>query len=255
MFATERYDKILQMLEQNSSVAVSELSEIFNVSIETIRRDLCALEDQNKLRRVHGGAISADKMNSYCNLAARLDEHTEQKRQLSSIALKTLQEGDVIAVDSGSTAVEFIRLVKGRFGNLKIITYSLDIFKELQSSPTFETILIGGSYMQKEDCFYGELSIEAISRLHVNKAYICPTAISLQQGAYEHLTEIAAIQKAFMQSADSVIALADSSKFEKTAFYKVCDTARFDKIITDKFLDAKIAEQYKENGINLINTL
>lgn len=253
MFADERCDRIVEMLKQKNSVTVSELTEIFGVSIETIRRDLCLLENHNKLRRVHGGAISVNKMNSYSNLVERLDENITQKQYLSSVALKTLHEGDVIAIDSGSTAVEFIRLIKENFNNLKIITYSLDIFEHIKKVESFETILIGGTYMPKEDCFYGDISVGTIKNLHVKTSFICPAAISLHQGVYEHLPEIATVQKAFMQNSDQVIALADSSKFEKTAFYKICDIKKFDKIITDNALSEEIIKQYKDSGLNIIN--
>ena len=101
MFANERRVKIAEMLERRSSVTVAELTDAFQVSLETIRRDLEYLERQGALKRVHGGAITVRKMQSYSSLSARVTEHREEKRRLALAAIPYIREGDCISLDFG----------------------------------------------------------------------------------------------------------------------------------------------------------
>lgn len=127
MFAKERYDEILKILKRQKSVTAAELAEKFNVSLETVRRDLFYLESQNMLHRVHGGAISVSEIGDYKSLEQRRGENTDKKIRASENAMQFICEGDVIAIDCGSTAVAFARVLKKSFEKLTIITHSLDV--------------------------------------------------------------------------------------------------------------------------------
>ena len=251
LFANERYSIILDRIRINGSVTVSELVEEWGISTETIRRDLLCLEKQNQLQRVHGGAIALTNMKTFPNLSQRLQENKMQKEQLSEIATLLVKEGDIIAIDSGSTAIEFVRILKNRFKNLTIITHSIQNFEEIKLIDGFKPILIGGEYLQKEDVFYGVLALETIQKLHVSTCFLFPSAISLKHGVCDFIPEIVAVQKAYLEISDKAVFMADSSKFEKSALLKICNTSSAYTFITSNDLDDNIYKLYKSNDIVL----
>ncbi len=251
MFVNERYSIILDHINRKGSVLVSELVEELHTSTETIRRDLIYLEKENHLQRVHGGAIALSNMNKYPSLLQRLNENKEQKEQISKIAALLVKEGDIIAIDAGSSAVEFVHTLKRNFKRLTIITHSVKNFEMLKGMDGFRVILIGGEYLAKEDMFYGLLALETIQKLHVSKLFLFPSAISLKYGVGDFIPEAVAIQKAYIEIADRVVIMADSSKYEKTALLKVCNTNTSYIYISSDDLDENICKTYKNNNILL----
>ena len=250
LFANERHEKIIKIINQKSSVTVSELMKLFGVSIETIRRDLEYLEQQNALERVHGGAICCKKVNPFSSLNSRIAEHKEQKLCLSKTACKFIIENDVIAIDSGSTAMEFASVIKKSFNSLTVVTNSPEVLNFLSEKENFTFIQIGGQYLKEEQAFYGHIAEDAIRNLHFQKAFIFPSSISLQQGAGVFVHELVNVQKAYMQNADEVFILADSSKFETSATIKLCGLVSR-RLITDNELSDEIYDIYKDNHVDI----
>ena len=155
MFAKERQDQILSMIKKDGAVMTSKLVEIFGVSIETIRRDFLQLEKQGQLLRVHGGAVKKGSMKPFLELKERNNEYSRQKRSLSLKATEFIKNGDIIAVDTGSTAILFAEVLKERFSNLTVVTHSLDVFNVLSDHSRFSVILCGGYHIKKENSFCG----------------------------------------------------------------------------------------------------
>ena len=251
MFANERQDKIYEMIKSDGAVLTSKLVSIFGVSIETIRRDLLVMEQNGRLNRVHGGAIAKSEMKPYKLLKERNKEFGEQKHELSLKAAEFISEGDIIGIDSGSTAVSFVEVLKKKFLKLTVVTHSMDVFEMLSNYKDFSVILCGGHYMRDENAFYGELSLNMYKNLHVQKAFIFPSAISLEYGICDFQKDLYQIQKQIIKSADEVYILADSSKFEKTGLLKVDDMKSDYIYITDRLLQGEIEKLYNENHIKI----
>lgn len=252
MFANERRMKIVELLEQTTSITVSELIKMFGVSIETVRRDLEYLEKKQALKRVHGGAVSNQKMKGFASLEERMSENRVLKQQLARIAVKYIHENDTIAIDSGSTAMEFVPLLREHFRKLTIVTNSPEVFGALCDVEGFETILIGGQYLREEKAFYGHMAMIALDRLHYSKSFVFPSALSLRGGIGSFVHELFDIQRAYIDNADEVFILADSSKFETSATIKVCDLSTSFKIITDSNLSDHLLTLYKKNSLHII---
>ena len=253
MFANERRNKILELLNRRSSVTVTELTGLFQVSLETIRRDLEYLEQHGALKRVHGGALSIKRMQNYTGLSERLAEHQPEKRQIARAALSHIHEGDRIALDAGSTTSELAHLLCDSFHKLTIVTASLTIFEILSEKPGFQVILTGGFYLPDEKAFYGHLALDTIRQLHVSAFFHAPSALSLNFGLSEHVKELAEVQRALIASADQVIVLADSSKFETCAALKVCDLSPRFLYLTDNGLPEEIRDAWKKASLDIIN--
>lgn len=251
MLANERQNKIHEMLIKNGAVTTNDLVKKFRVSIETVRRDLLFMEQSKLLKRVHGGAVKAGEMIVLNKLDARVEENRDKKRELSEIAVKFINEGDIIGVDAGSTAILFAEVLKENFSSLTVITHSLDVFEIIGKHRNFNVILCGGHFMKEENSFYGRLALNTIENLHMQKCFVCPSAVSLKFGVCDYNQELVQIQQKFMECSDEVFFLADSGKFEKNALLKLCDMKPEHTFITDGGLSDELKNIYKENQIKV----
>ncbi|MBP3361353.1 MAG: DeoR/GlpR transcriptional regulator [Clostridia bacterium] len=253
MLAEERQNKIYKIIQDKGAVTVSYLISTFNVSIETVRRDLMAMENQGKLVRVHGGAVANGDMKNYSDLKKRNNEYSSQKNELAIKAAEFVNDGDIIAIDSGSTALMFAEALKLKNFNLTILTHSEDVFNSLRNHGQFTLILCGGYYMNSENAFYGELTIDMLRNLHVKKSFIFPSAISLEGGICDYQNDLLQVQKQLLKCADEIYVLADSSKFEKRALHKLEDMKREYIYVTDSGLSYELKKVYEENNIKIFD--
>ncbi len=251
MLAKERCDRIYAMIQEQGAVTTAKLVELFGVSTETIRKDLLFLERQGLLSKVHGGAVSKGDMRPFLELPERSKKQTPQKKELSLRAADFITDGDIIGIDSGSTAVMLAEVIRERFSVLTVITYSYDVFEILQRQPGFSVILCGGCYLPSENAFCGALTLDMLSRLHMQKAFLCPSAISLEYGICDYQKDLYQIQRQLMKSADDIYILADSSKFEKKALLKLDDTKSEYHYVTDGDLSEELKQLYTENHITV----
>ncbi len=253
MIAFERYRQISEIIDKKGFVSVSELSKKLNVSGETVRRDILYLEKQNKLIRTHGGAVSLQQRHEAKTLDKRNDEYTELKEELSEYALRLINENDIIAIDAGSTAIHFCKKIAKNFSRLTIVTNHTDVADCFRECKDFTVIMCGGYFIPEENAFYGDLATDFLEKLHVSKAFIFPSAISLKTGISCCNPKLAGIQKSYFKITDKVIILADSSKFESTGFIKLSDITPLCTLVTDKSLNPEIYNLYREKGIDIIN--
>lgn len=251
MLANQRQELILQLLRENGAVTVSNLVQTLGVSLETIRRDLKELEKRGLLSRVHGGAMTKSDMKPFFDLDYRNNQYSVQKENLAQCAMDFISEGDVIAVDGGSTAIPFAENLKSRFTNLTVITYSYDVFKRLCHHADFTVLLCSGDFDRSENAFYGRHALQMMQSLHAQKTFICPSAVSFEHGIYDYQTNLYAMQIGMIECADQVFILADSSKFEKTGLYKLADMEKAFTYITDGEISAQLLELYRENEIRI----
>lgn len=252
MLAETRKNKICVMLKERQAVTTAELAEKFEVSIETVRKDLLELERKNELVRVHGGAMLRPSARNYRTFSKRREDMIEEKVKISEKAAEFIKEGDIIAIDTGSTAFEFIDVLKERFERLTIVTHSMYIFQKASEYKDFEIILCAGFYMRAENSFYGEFALNMLDNIRVEKSFVFPNSISLNYGLSESLPELAAMQKKLMNIAEQVIVVADSSKYETNSFIKTSDLNPKYIYITDSGLQCEVKQMYENNGIKIV---
>lgn len=252
MIANVRQKEICRLLKEYSAVSTSMLAKRFNVSSETIRKDLLVLEKNAELTRVHGGAVANPSSMPHRNLSKRMESMRAEKLEISNIAASFIENGDEIAIDTGSTAVDFINVLMDKFDTLTIVTHSADVFRLACNHKDFNIILCGGHYLKNENSFYGGLAMDMLDKLHVQKAFIFPAALSLNSGICDTSPHLSQMQKKIIQSADKVFVIADSSKYEKSALIKVSDMSSGYTYISDPKLSDEIKAIYKNNEINII---
>lgn len=249
LFAKERQKIIYERIKTNGTVTTASLVGLFGVSVETVRRDLLEMEQRGLLTRVHGGAVTTVDMTPYWDLTERNKEFPEQKQQLAFKASEFINDGDIIGIDSGSTAISFSEVLKEKFSKLTVITHSLDVFNLLNSK--FSVILCGGFFLAEENAFYGSFTLEMLQNLHMQKAFIFPSAISMKFGICDFQKELFQIQQQLIKSSDEIYILADSSKFEKKALLKHDNMRAEYHYITDSHIKPELRKLYKDHNINL----
>ncbi len=252
MLAEERYQKIEELIQEKGIVKASELTELFGVSLETVRRDLFFLETKGTLRRVHGGAARPQRRTEFRPFGQRREEQSREKRMIAATAASMIREEDIIALDCGTTSLEMAPILKERFRRLTILTHSMAIFNVLADAPGMEIILPGGVYQRDEYALCGPLAEEFIHRFHVGKAFLCPAALSLENGFSDYRMELVAAQNAYIKIADQAIFLADSSKFETSALIRAHAMEEGHIVITDSNLSDELYERYTQNAIHVI---
>lgn len=253
MLAKERQNKIYELLQKNGAVTISNLVDTFHVSTETIRRDLILMEQNGILSKVHGGAVLNQEMASLHNLEYRNQSYPLQKKELAKIAAGFVKEGDYIGIDCGSTAIVFAEVLKEYFHDLTIVTHSLDVFELLREYKNFKVILCGGFYLKEERAFYGNLTLDMLDNLYLQKAFIFPNTISLEFGIGDFHHELLQIQQKMMSVSNNIFVLADSSKFEKKALLKLDDMRTEYIYVTDSLLPEELKKIYTENGRRVYN--
>ena len=252
MLASQRQSEIEKLLKANGAVTTADLTERFGTSIETVRRDLLTMEKAGLLSRVHGGAVAVTEMMTYQPLDQRDLEQSDQKDALARTATSLVEEGDYIAIGTGSTPVHFAQELKKRIRNLTVVTYSLRVFEVLKDLPGYRLILLGGQYIPGEDSFYGQLTLDILDSLHVKKSFVFPSAVSLDHGIWGFEETLYPMQQKLLRCCDQAYILADSSKFERTALYKVADMRPEFIYVTDPELPEQLHRLYQQNGLTVI---
>lgn len=252
MLANRRHEIIMNLIRAEGAVTVSHLVEEFGVSQETVRRDLLLLEQEGLVRRVHGGAVSLGEMKPYKPFQSRHQDFTQEKEQLCQNAAELVCEGDYIAIGTGSTPAYFAQILKKRIKKLTVVTYSYTVFDVLSDMPEYELILLGGQYMPQEQCFCGQLTLDALKQLRVMKSFVFPSAVSMEYGIFGYEQTLYPLQRQLLSCCDQAYILADSSKFERKALYKVADMRPEYIFVTDDKLPEELARIYRDNGLTVI---
>ena len=252
MLAEERQNQLYERINRDGAITTAKAAQIFQVSIETIRKDLLHMHQQGIVTKTHGGAVRKSSIKPQRAYSVRREENYALKQELAQKAAEYVQEGDIIGIDEGSTALAFAEILRDRFTTLTVVTFSLDVLQVLSENKGIRVILCGGEYMPEEKSFFGLQTIQMLKALHMQKVFLSPTGISIDTGICGYCMPLIQLQQQMIESSEQVFILADSSKFEKQALYKLSDhNARF-VYVADHQLPQQIRQLYEEENINLI---
>ncbi|BBH18921.1 putative HTH-type transcriptional regulator YulB [Paenibacillus baekrokdamisoli] len=249
MLVAERYEKIVQQVNERGSIRVSELSELCQVTEETIRRDLDRLEQAGRLRRSHGGAVSVKDQQQQPETPYTEREiiHAEEKKRIAEEAIKWIQPKDRILLDASTTAWYMASMLPDF--QLTVLTNSIRVATELSSREKVEVISTGGLLAQRSLSFVGPLAERSLDAYHVDKLFFSCKGVHLERGISESNELQSRIKQKMAGIADQVILLADSSKFGIQAFTHVVDLQQVDAIITDRRIAPDVLNQLTERNI------
>ena len=251
MDAHQRLQAILDLLDNQGSVTVSDLAARCQVTGMTVRRDLDTLERKRLLRRVRGGAVSAQGRSYEPPLIRRTREHPEEKRRIGAAAADLVKDGESIAVDVGTTAVEVARHLVRRH-NLTVVTPSFQVATLLAEQPTLRVILTGGVLRPGEYSLMGPLAERAFQEFFLDKIFLGIGGIHLDTGLSEFSQEDAMVKRAMIASAKEVIVIADASKFGKKVFAAVAPLTAVHRVVTDASIRRDVLSRLKAKGIEVV---
>jgi DeoR/GlpR family transcriptional regulator of sugar metabolism len=251
MLSEERHQIILNILENQGSVLVTDLVSQFDVSEMTIRRDLDVLERKGLLRRVHGGAVS-DRGRSYePPFLSRSTTHQEEKERIGKMAAELVRSGDSITLDVGTTTLEVARHLAEK-QNLTIITPCFQIAALLCENPSIRLILTGGILRHSELSMVGHLAERVFDEFYVDKLFLAAAGVDFEGGLTEYNLEDTLVKQAMIRTAKQVILVTDASKFNRVAFTAIAPINVIDTVVTDRSVPPSIVSRLKDLDIDVI---
>lgn len=248
MLAVARHQYILEQLQQNGSVKVTDLSELLGVTPKTVREDLEKLEESGLLRRTHGGAVAIPDSDSILPLLQIPNtKFPREKEAIAAHALRYIQPEDVIALDAGSTTLEIARLLPNE--PMTVVTNDLMIMRELVGKERIQLVVPGG--YRHNNVLIGNDSIDWVNRLNVQKVFMSAAGIHEKYGLSVFTGELIKLKKAFIAGAKEVIAVADHSKFDRATLLTFAALQEVDVIITDARLDDETVRRYERSSVRI----
>lgn len=250
MLPSERQKKILDLLSTKNVITISEFMAEFNISIETIRRDLAILEKQGSIQKVYGGAKIKDITFGEPTMENRMANRLFQKEAIGRKCSEFIHDGDCIFIDSGSTTYHIAKYLTNK-KNLTIITNSIPVVNELMNTD-FEIIIIGGKIRHNERSVVTYDYIFNFSELNIQKSFICAGGITAQNGVSDYNMQEAVTRKIIVGRSKEVFVAADSSKFHRDVTISIAPLNKINYIITDSNLDKNTITSFKKTKASLI---
>ena len=250
--AKERRALIMRLLEQTEEVRVTDLSRDTGISEVTIRKDLTVLQNRNLLVRTRGGAMRkpVENQNEDTSIGKKRMFNFKEKERIGEEAVKLINEGDFIMIDSGTTTLEVARHLD-KFHHLHILTNAMNIATELMNYKRFDVVLLGGNVRINSHSTVGPLALSQLKNFSGYKLFLGVDSFSLDSGVSTPSLEEALLNQIMVQQAERVIAVFDSSKFNKRSFVHVADAHQLDCIITDSAIPAGMTAKLKRAGIDV----
>ena len=251
MALNQRRMRILNLIREDGHAKVQKLSEIFDVSEVTIRQDLEALEKEGYVQREHGGAFLKE-FDSFAKTGLLLNQtNMEAKREIAQKAVKLIEEGDSIILDSGSTATELAKLLVN-FNSLTVITNALNIAYILGSNPRINLIVSGGDFKAPTLSLTGELAANVFKSFHVKTCFLATAGISKDlQLTYPSVSDLV-VKSAMIRAAENVYLIADSTKIGDTSFANLGRISLVDALICDSNLPEEVKAKLKDMNVKII---
>ncbi len=254
MYPQERQQAIVQIARTAERVAVSELAERFEVTSETIRRDLETLDRRGILRRVHGGAVVTERLSLVePDLADREPAHAAEKSRIAQAALAHLPggvDGSVI-LDAGSTITRLAALLRpGAAGT--VVTNSLPVAAQLAGLDQVGVQLLGGRLRGVTQACVGPEPLARLGALRCDVAFIGTNGLTPRHGLSTPDHDEAAVKRAMIAAARKVVVLADSSKIGIELLVSFAPSAAVDVLITDAGIPATDRQAFADEGIEVV---
>lgn len=249
MLVAERHEKIVRLVNERGSMRVSELSEICNVTEETIRRDLDRLEEAGRLMRSHGGAVSILDQQPEIPYLEREVTRMEEKKRIARQAVTYIEPNDRIILDASTTAWYMASIIPDI--PLTVLTNSIKVAMELSTKERVQVISTGGTLAPRSLSFLGPSAERSLDLYHVDKAFLSCKGIHLERGISESNEMQALVKKKMISIADKVYLLADTSKMGVQAFTYFAGLQQIDEIITDGDLDPHQLRQLEERSVHV----
>lgn len=253
MYAEERQQAMAQLVAARGRLSVNLLAEEYDVTTETVRRDLSALERMGLVRRVHGGAVPASSLTVIESaLADRDSANTGQKERIARAALALLPPaGSTVLIDAGSTTNRFASLLP-RDHRLTVITHAVPIAARLAGNPQIELHLLPGRVRSTTQAAVGAETVAALSELRADAVFLGTNGVSVDHGLSTPDRDEAATKRAMVASARQVVVLADASKVGAESPVRFARLEDVDVLVTDDAVDDEERQALVDAGLEVV---
>lgn len=251
MLAIERRNAILARLSAEGKVIVSDLSREFDVTEETIRRDLEKLDQDGLAKKTYGGAVLSKSQNTDLPYHVRKRVNVELKQHIAEKIAEMIHDGDYLMLDASSTAIFVTKYIKNR-KNITLITNSVEILLELADKDDWRVLSTGGSLKKGALSLVGTSAERMIRDFHVDMAICSSKGIDMTTGITDSDEKEAEIKQAIFSAARRKVLAIDSTKFDRVAFVRVCDASEVDVVVTDAPPSDRWVDYFEEKNIELV---
>jgi len=249
---SERQNKILELARSNGRVEVDELSSRFNVSPQTIRKDLNELCDKQLLQRVHGGAVVGSGIENVSYEARRMLAPAA-KKAIGMSAAKLIPDNSSLLLNIGTTTEQVAHSLSHHRG-LLVITNNINAIDIMKHFPNIELIIAGGQVRRSDGGIVGVAAVDFINQFKVDYAVIGVSAIDEDGSLLDYDFREVRVAQAILKNARHIILVADSMKFERNAPIRIGHISQISTLVTDKRLPGKLHDICKTNNIGIITT-
>lgn len=251
MLAAERKNLILEKLQAEKKVVVSELSALFNVSEETIRRDLDKLDKEGIAIKGYGGAVLNESINIDMPFSVRAKKNVEGKKKIAAMIANLVEDGDHIFMDPSTTGIAIANALRDK-KRLTVITNSIEILTELCDVSGWDIISTGGTMKENYLALVGPRAIDSILSFNADKVILSCKGISLDKGITDGNELFSQVKRTMLSAAKTKILAVDSTKFNQVAFSQICDLSELDMVVTDMKPSDEWLDYFKENDISCV---
>ena len=227
-----------------------DLCDELNVSSVTIRKDLKLLEDKHLLFRTHGGGTVSNPYAADKHVNEKVKLFSEEKLSIGEAASRLIEPNDCILIASGTTVLSFAKNIQPK-GFLTVITAALNVALELLHRPEIEVIQLGGILRKSSSSVTGSYAEKILEDFSCSKLFLGVDGIDVEFGLTTTNMMEAQLNKKMITAAQKTIVLADSSKFGKRGFGKICGLEDIEQVITDSNISDHMVETLKGMGIEV----
>jgi DeoR/GlpR family transcriptional regulator of sugar metabolism len=250
MLASERQDRILDILLKSRAVSTTRAAKVLAVTEETVRRDFEKLEADGRLYREHGGAVRVNDSRRDLPLDSRELANVVEKAAIARVARAQIQKGDTVFFDASSTVFQLACLLPDL--ELTVLTTGLKVAIELARRPAVEVILAGGVVNHGSLSCQGTLADQILESYHVQKVFISCRGVDAERGLSEANAEQAGLRRKIIKLSDQTIVLADHSKMGLKSSYCFAKLEDIDTLITDRLPEKKVRQTLRRAGGKLL---
>jgi DeoR/GlpR family transcriptional regulator of sugar metabolism len=251
LIPAQRRERIQEYLAVHRIAPSSELSNLLGVSEATIRRDLEWMEDDGILLRTHGGAILNQRLQLEPEYQQRAQRNPEEKRAIGAYAASLIQEGEIIFVNSGSTATQIIRQIRAG-ADITVMTNNLSAALEI-SDRDLNLIITGGDFQPKSNSVAGRFAIENLNQIYADQAFIGVDGITLKHGyTVPSSAEAEIIRMMIARTNGPVTVIADYSKWGVVSNYEIAKIDQVNRLITDEKLAPIAREAFANRPVEVL---
>ena len=246
----ERWERIIELVEEQGRASVEEIAQTLGVSLPTVRRDLVHIQQRGMIRRLRGAAEPCEIARSVITLADSRRMNPVEKELIGRAAAALIAPSDCVMLDGGFTTYQVARYLSAH--DLTVVTNSLDVAQAVAGRKDISLVVLGGLLMVESGATVGATTERQVMELAADKAILGANAFLPDDGLFADMQLAAEVKKAMIRSCREVIVVADASKLCKSALYRAASLEEVGTLVTDDRADEAVLEAIRRAGVKVI---